>query len=118
MGIMSAATEPELDPVIVELFAIRNFTKIAADSGPVLPASARQPLSEDQQRGREADWRALKPDAREILRGTAAEMLRQLLVDGISIRTTVKATAALHQAITNPATLAYELPTAAKVPTQ
>ena len=94
---MSATAEVDLDPTVVELFAIRNFTK--SGIGPL-----------DRTAAREAEWRALPPDTREKNREAAATLLQQLLADGLVIRPTKASTDALHRAITNPATLAYELP--------
>lgn len=91
---MSATAEIELDPVIVELFALRSF----------IHGSKKQ----------EADWRALDPGLRDASRTRAEELLRMLRGDGIVVRATGKATDALHRAITNPATLAYELPVKVK----
>ncbi len=98
-----SAEAVELDPVVVELFAIRNFTSQG------FPVEVGEPLEEQRAR-HEHNWRALKAEDRDRKREAAAEMLKQLLADGLSIRPTKASTDALHKAITNPATFAYVLP--------
>lgn len=94
-----------VDPVVVELTAIRLFCE------PAIPYEANAEERREIVTAREKEWRAdTTAEVRETFRLKASILLALLGEDGVAFRAGRNTETALHNAITVPAHAAYELP--------
>lgn len=93
-------SDTKIESLAVELTAVHMFCnelKTLADPG-------------SPGKDGEACWREADPPLREAYRGRAVQILKALMEDGVTVRSSKKSTAALSRIITVPAHAAYSVP--------
>jgi len=92
-------SDTPIEPLVLELAAVRLFCGQQEDTHPAASKAECESM-----------WRGLEPAAREGFRVRATNIINALNEDGVTLRASRNAAAALKQVVTVPAHVAYTIP--------